>query len=708
MRIKESMAGGLVGILALACALSALHAGVMAQDSRTRALYVTVTQEGRFVDNLALKDFQLFEDGKQIKIDALEKVPAKKRLIVIFHDPQFWPREVMNDKETLADELLKLVDYGYEVMTFQLTWTDGLARLRPYSSQSELVRESFIQAMTGVAIDKSLDDIGARLLETDATSETIASMRLEQQGEMRAYLNINRRRFEKAVGGILAACNLVRTAGEAGSILLISSGIPDLSSSNRARILEDTTADARSTLDAIHSRDQQYIGNIRIFDPFNVLEDKKFNRAEEVLEEVVRFASSQSVAIYSLDPGVFSRSVRSTSSEVFRPENNLGLRISEEEIVKQKQNLRLLSEQTNAAFFRGSDKYEDMQKAIGRESEYQYRLSFKPRRNKPDGKSHELEVKVETPGADVRFSKKYTDYASDDVVKIALLSAFYNPGFFTDLPFDASLIPFMTAKGEYLPWLHLALPTKPLFLERGSATEGGKKDFQLNFWIQEAGELDKGFRGMLNISLNMTQPLIDYIGRAAYLWLYFRGERLPLESKRYQVVYALVDTETQEIGTWKGYFSLPELKEEEPCAFINCVLGSAAVDQEKKDEAFDISARNGYLEYAGIRFLPKVNNLFGALEDGYVFLQIYAPQGESAIRPEFLIFPAGEEGASGTEVPGERLAGSFDPNTKVWSGIYKLNLFSVFVGDHFLQASIPASDGEAISSPKIKLVKLRQ
>jgi|GEM_PF-1110471 len=708
MRINKSITCVLPGILVAACVLSNFHLDLMAQDSRTRSLYVTVTKEGQFVDNLTLQDFKLFEDGKQIKIDTLEKIPAEKRLIVIFHDPQFWPREVMNDKEALADELLKLVEYGYEVMVFQLTWTDGLARLRPYSSQEGLVRESFIQAMTSIGTDKSLDDIGARLLEIDASTETIASMRLEQQGEMQAYLNINRRRFEKAVGGILAACNLVRTEGGSGSLLLISSGIPDLSSSNRARILEDTTADARSTLDAIHSRDQQYIGNLRLFDPFNVWEDKKFNRAEEVLEEVVRFASSQDVAIYSLDPGVFSRSVRPTSTEIFRPEDILGVRISEEEIVKQKQNLRLLSEQTNAAFFRGSDKYQDMQQAMGGGVEHQYRLSFKPGRNKPDGKSHKLEVKVTAVGADTRFNQKYTDYAADDVGKVALVSAFYNPGFYTDLPFDADFIPFISAPGEYLPWVNLAMPTKELFNERGAASEGEKKNFRLNFWIQEAGELDKGFRGMINISLTMTQSLMDYIDRSAYLWLYFRGEPLPLDSKRYQAVYALVDTETREIGTWKGLFSIPQFKEEMQGAFINCVLGSATENQERKDESFDISSRNGYLEYGGIRFFPKVNNIFGTLEDGYVFLQIYAPQGETMIQPEFIIYPAEGDDSFGTNVPGERIAGSFNPSAKVWSGIYKLNLFSVFVGEHVFQVRIPAAEGEAISSRKIRLIKLRK
>jgi len=692
-----------IGAMILTCSFYGISGQKADQEKRMKTVDVTVTKDGQFLKNLTEMDFKLFEEGKEVRIDSVELIEAKKRLVVIFHDPQFWSRKIMTEKERITDELVRLAHQGYELMIFQLNWITGLERIQPYTSQEESIRKASDQAMMSIGIDKSLEDLSSHSLAGDILGQAVASLSIGRRGELQAYLNINRRRFEKAMGGILPACNLMRAEGEGGSILLISSGIPDLSSSNQAMVLDGVTG-AQSALDAIHSRDQENIGTVRIFDPFNLLEDKKFNRAEQVLAELVHFANSQNVSIYSLDPGVFSRSLFTRSSEFFRPEDTREARILDEENVKQKQNLRLLSEGTNAAFFRGSNKFKELHQEMDMVAGFSYRLSFKPPRKRPDGKSHDLKVEVAGGGVDLQFKKRYTDYGIEDIGKISLVSAYYNPKFFRDLPFEAEFVPFATKKGDYAPWINLALPTKELFKDR--VLQSPRKTYHLHFWITEVEGREKGFKGQINISLDMNQNFRDYINRMAYLWFSFRGKELPFSPSEYQAVYALVDTETQEIGAGQAFFSIPEFKKNKPGAFINCVLGSVFENSEIKEESFTINPKTGNLEYSGIKFVPRVTNLFSMRQESFVFLQVYAPQGEKMIKPEFLVFREADGESQSTSIPGELVAGSYNQKSKVWSGIYKLDLFDVRVGENVFQARIPVTDGSPIASQKTKLIKL--
>ncbi len=704
--MKNIMILFFIGTMILTCSFYGISGQKAEQEKRIRTVDVTVTKDGQFLKNLTERDFKLFEKGKKVEIDSVELIKGKKRLVVIFHDPQFWSRRTMTEeKEKITNELVRLAHQGYELMIFQLNWITGLERLQLYTSQEESIRKVSDQAMMSIGFDKSLEDSSSHNLAGDIGGGVVDTFQTGRQGEREAYRNLNRRRFEKAMGGILTTCNLMRIEGEGGSILLISSGIPDLSSSSQTRILAGETG-GRSTLDAIHTRDQEALGAVRIFDPLNLLEDKKFNRAEQVLAALVHFANSQNVSICSLDPDVFSRSLFTRSSEFFGTKDMQEARMVDEKSVKQKQNLRLLSEGTNAAFFRGSSKFKELQKKMDMIAGFSYRLSFKPRRKRPDGKSHDLKVKVTGGGVDLQFKKRYTDYEIEDIGNISLLSAYYNPEFFKGLPFEAKFVPFVTKKGDYAPWINLALPTKELFKDR--VTQSPRKTYHLHFWITDVKGKEKGFKGKINISLDMmNQNVRDYINRMAYLWFFFRGKEYRFSPSEYQAVYALVDTETQEIGAGKSFFSIPKFKKNKRGAFINCVLGQMFENSKIKDKSFTINPKTGKLEYSGIIFVPQVINLFSMRQDSFVFLQVYAPQGEKMIKPEFLILREADGESQSTSIPGELVAGSYNKKSKVWSGIYKLDLFDVRVGENVFQARIPVTDGNPIASQKTKLIKLR-
>lgn len=118
-----------------------------------------------------------------------------------------------------------------------------------------------------------------------------------------------------------------------------------------------------------------------------------------------------------------------------------------------------------------------------------------------------------------------------------------------------------------------------------------------------------------------------------------------------------------------------------------------------------MNKKTGHLEYGQIRFTPLVTNKFSLLQDVAVFLQVYAPRGQDAVQPEFLV---SWEGYQTLSVPGELHVHSFDKKSKIWSGIYKLNMFSVLIGENTFQVKIPLTSDKAIFSREILLTKLQK
>lgn len=699
----------LVCLLILLSSLYGIKNQAQDSDSRTIQVDVIVTKNDEALKDLTESDFKLFEDGKEVPISSFKLIEKEsgvaqkgdgKNLTVIFHDVSFWETNVKPQVDELMDALVNLSQQGIEIMILQLDWQKGLEILQPFTSDEELIRKASQASTRSVGEDKIYGDLGVDKIRDPASATDAQAIAQAERGVLQAYLNIERQRFEKVMGGILTACNMVKSFPGRKSILLISNGIPDLSSSNRANILESDKS-GREALDAIHNRDQGRIGTLRIFDPFNIMSNKNFRIAEEVIQEVARFANSQNISIYALDPGIFSSSLISGSSEFFSKEDLRPRSLLAEERKNQLQNLRFISEETNAILFRGANKYDNLHLAMNTDLSSYYQLSFIPKRKKADNQYHKIDVEISHRDANVRFRKGYRDYSQEDAQRILLVSAYYSPETFKQLPFEAEFIPFYTDPGTYMPWMGIALPTKELLLERLNAKTS--KTFHLNIWLRgKSGE--KGFGGKIDLPMKINSSFLDYVRKVDYLWFFFTGPDLHFDQREQQAIFALVDPQTYEIGTQESFFSLPHLKKDKTCQFMNCVLGSAAKNPEKRKEIFLLNKKNGSLEYGQIRFFPQVTNRFSRSQEYiFAFLQIYCPQEKGDIQPEFLI---SGNGIFSRSLQGEVVAESWNKKTKVWSGIYKLDFASVDIGDYVFHIRLPVSGGEPVSSQELRLTKL--
>ena len=678
--MRKSLSAVLIGIMILPCLVSGNQKPEPEKESRSKSVYAVVTKDGEFVKDLTKEDFQIFEDEKEIEISSFKMVTPRKQLLLIFHDPHFWTRNIQKEMNEITNELILLAQQGIEFMIFRLSWQRGLELLQDFTMQEELIREAARKAMENIGIYKSFEEQKGQIFYQGEDTKREELIELEQRAETQAALDIKRRRFEKALGGILAASNMMRDIEGRKSILLISNGIPELFASY-----------------------QEQIRNIRIFDPINILKEKKFNRADEVLREIIRYVCQKNVSLYCLDPGIFTRSLFNQSAEIAHQDAEEIVKISSDERKKQIQNLRLLSEETGGVLFRGSNKFEEMQRFMSTDLAYSYRLSFKPTRKKADDQYHKLKVKVTGGGMDVRIKKGYTDYSEEEERKMMLVSAYYSPQFFKELPFEADFVPFLTEEEKYEPWINLALPTKELF--RDKIAQQAKKTFQLHFWIKESGESERAFGGQINLPFDINSSFIDFINKTAYLLLFFAGKEISLSPNEYQAIFTLLDSQQNKIGTWGMYLSIPDFKENKDGALINCIIGTLSNLPEKRTASFTLNKKTGHLEYGQIRFTPLVTNKFSLLQDVAVFLQVYAPRGQDAVQPEFLV---SWEGYQTQSIPGKLQAHSYNKKSKVWSGIYELNMFSVLIGENTFQVKIPLTSDKAIFSKEILLTKLQK
>ena len=696
---------------------------------------VIVTRDGEFVKDLTKDDFELFEDGIRVPINSFELVSFDKkdlklpeemregilsvfpqnRIVVIFDAINSWKRDIIKGSEKIIDELVSIAKLGNEVMVLQLRNRKGIEIIQPFTLNEELIKNSIEKAAGSIwKLDTVIEPSYKAQVGSESRTGSPTETRRQQETDnpfeniyaedmQRIYhMNTEMKRFEKTIGGILGACNMIKSLPGRKYMLLISAGIPDLSPPDMLPNILSGILTERIE-DAYRNKSFGKIDKIKIFDPFNILDKKAFKDGAEVITELIRFANAHNISIYSLDCGTYVKRLHSgASAESYQKNEMAQIYFSEGDNIRKVQNLRWISEDTGADSLRGADKFEEFRRVISRDLTYYYQLSFYAQRSEADDKYHKIEVDVKRQGVDTRFRKGYTDYSKKETNKMLLVTAFYNPSLFKELPFKAELIPFLTESGKYEPWMNIALPAKELFRDR--FVEYAPKLFNLHVWIKDKNDGEKGYGGKINIGLNISPSFLDFVKNIDYLSYHFKGPEFNFGRHEYQTIFALFDPQTNEIGTWESSLSVPVLKKNNERLIINCVLGDTVSNSKKVKKIFSLSNKDGSLESDQIKFFPKVTNQFKKWEGASVFMQLYLPHGKTKMQPEFLLL--GED-RSLRALPKVLLSEFWNEKLRVWSSIFKLELDQGTLGENSLYVEITESEEGALLSKEMKLTIIR-
>ena len=684
---KFCLSAGLVALLcslaADECSSSGLFAGQGRTGPKTVLVDVIAAKDGLSVIDLTRDDFEVTADGKKAAVESAERVVPgvrdgqgrlyPKRLAVVFHDLNYSTSGTKpKDEEDIVRELAALAEGGTEVMVLQLDRFRGLSVLQPFTREAALV-----QAAAATAMDKS---------GVDAFADY-------------SFADLKRWVFLKTVGGLLSASSVLKGLPGRKSLLLISRGIPDLSSFNLSEVQPGNLAGLSQDL-------REHEDRLEMNDPFNVFRGEKMRSGDEVLRRTVEFINALNITVYALDPGVFSAASPLSSTEYLfnteKREVEARARSQSEDEGKRVQNLRLLAEETGGFYFRGANKYSDFRRDLGADLSGYYILKVVP--PKPSGAEaafHKVSVKVGRGGLDVRARKGYRAFSAEDEKNLLLSGAFYGPELFKDLPFQADFFPLVGPTGLLEPWVGIALPLRQIF---GPETPGkGTRTLTLHVSLEELGGEAPGFRAKYSIPINVTQDFIASLPTRKYLWLYYKGPDVPPVGKKYRAIYVLYDEATGKAGGWTSLFTRQDISAGQKAALLTCVLGSPGRERARGEAAFFLNPKTGVLEYGPLEFFPRLTGLFSAAQDAFLFLQVFTPHGREALSPEYQL----ESPRAGSRtVPVETIAESWNEKTKVWSGVVKLSLYDVPPGEAVIRVAIPGPAGDERFVRRLLLTKL--
>ncbi len=687
---------------------------------------VIVTKDGQFVTDLIQDDFRIYEDGEEVPVYSFELISfaevsltdpraneyaapspqPQQQFIYLFDCVNSWARDVDQLKKDAREELLALVDLGAQISVLQLTWEDGLEIVQPFTAQKELIQAAVDMSLgtwweSGSQLSM-LDGIDTTLDDTGAAGELAEYIRQQQLEDHRL---LEKNKLEKTIGGLLTACNLIKDYSGRKSILLISSGIPDLVSLNPAAVIPTgrlaVSSSSRRTLDAIHATG--YAKNkVRIFDPFHLLSKTEFENGSQAVQEIARFANTHNISIHSLAPVEIPRSqFTGASAEYRRPEEMRHLWFNSYEASRRLQNLESLSKNTSAISLRGEDKIEDLRRLIRTDLSFHYLLSYAPPRGRADDAYHKIKVKIRRKGVKTRSRKGYFDYSEDNERNLLLVSAFYSPALYKQLPFEADFIPFFSGKDTYEPWVNFALPCQSLFLDR--YLESGPRRLNLYLWVQEQEKHQNGYSSEIQFPYEVDEGFLDRMRSIDNIVLHFKGGEVSYSAKDYRVVMALIDPETDEIGTWETSLTLPDFGKLVSGTVLSCTLGTlgdgSAVDTKK--DTFRINTKDGSLEYPQLKFFPSVTNRFYRPVSAQLFLQVYLSDIRQSVEPVFSI--KGEDGMW-RPIQAGLLAQERQTKSKLWKGLFRLELDAVEAGENLLSVEVPGTEPGVFSSKQIKLI----
>lgn len=685
-----------------------------------------VTKDGNFVSDLTKDEFEVYEDGKKLPINSLELVSfgerkalqeegvaperpgvPKKQLVLVFDGISSWTRNLQEGARKIVDELVSLARMGNEVMVIQLSERRGLEILQRFTTDEASIRKAMVRAAGTIWVDQSLD--AAQLFQEvglEATDIMEAGLRYAEKVQPileEEYLYVWRVRFERVMGALLAVVNIIKDIPGRKTILFISDGFPDIS--GKTLNSKVTEAQASGTVSGARSPQldiRRETAQVRVFDPFNILQKKKILSAEEVVRELIRLANAHNISLYTLDPEAWIKYLLETTAEYMPPELvKQAIKFRQEDRMSRVQNLRWLAEDTGGASLVGAAKYDQFTRVMKSDLNFYYQLSYYPPRQEPDNAYHKIEVRVLRPGCEVRARKGYTDYSAEEERKLRLVSAFYSPALFQSLPFAGEFAFFHKGGDKFEPWMNIALPTRELFLGRGPGQD--TLAFSLHVWIKSQKSGERAFGGQIPLRFKMDPSFREMVESADYLCFHYRGAEMAFPGQDYEAVFALQDEQTDEIGTWTSIVTLPELKKGKEGAVLNFLLGLTLENPGGRRKSFSLSKEDGGLEVEELKFYPAVTNRFGFQEEASAFLQVFLPDGQKQVSPEFSLLRGDKTIQT---VQGEIVAQAWDKNRRVWSGLVILNFQSVLPGDYTLKASIPYGPPGNLLSKEVRLTKL--
>jgi VWFA-related protein len=658
---------------------------------------------GNFVDNLAKDDFEIYEDGKQVKIEYFavvkpeketskeivsEKIietellrrPKKMKLVILFDSintnriylTRHWP-EIQKMFKALFDKV-------EEIMIMELSRNSGARVIQPFTSDKNLLSSIISDYLGDLWIDierkfteRQIEELELEKMKKDQIERIISNpddLIIAFKEEEKFFRQL---RLADSFSAFLAAVNYIRIFEGIKSILLISDGF---------HLERELVVGGRGASESF----------VKIFDPFKLFGGRKYFEHHEAFEKFLELINEEMIIFYGFSPKGIKPGFYEADSVGWRDMQDTESIFKEErrQWSKERYSVEKIAEETGGLYLKGEKKYEDIVKEVGRDLTHFYDISYTPPQRTRKTGYHKINVKVKRPGLIVRYKKGYSDFTEEEKERRNTASAFLAPSFFKDVTFFCKT-DFVSLRGEDpLFWIRMHIPLGQF---RSDQDMMSPEKLVMMFGINELSDKKIHF-GEIEI------PIKDEIEKGAeslYRVLTTSGGKLKPGEYETRVILKQADGR---IGGWETSVKIPDIKKSISSSMINAIFCFLRECEKNKPISFSINKNDGSLQLSQYRLFPLAGEVINKREKVALFLQIYNPERVKEFSLEFSL--SRDENVT-VNLPTEKIESLMDKESKILNEVYLLDLERVFPGDY--QLCIKSSDDRIEKKIDIKIIR---
>ena len=658
-------------------------------------------KKGNFVDNLAKEDFQIYEDGKEVKIQYFavvkpekeipeeivsEKIietnlprrPKKMKLVILFDSintnriylTRHWP-----EIQKMFKALFEKVE---EIMIMELNRSSGARVIQPFTSDKNLLSSIISEYLGDLWVDIERKFTESQIKEAEIEMMKLPEDRIISNPEdlINAFKEeekyFRRLRLADSFSAFLAAVNYIRRFEGIKSVLLISDGFH----------LESELVIGRGVASESF---------VKIFDPFKLFGGKRYLEQHEAFKRFLELINEEMIIFYSFSPKGIKPSFYEADSVIWKNMEYTGSIFQEErrQWSKERYSVEKIAEETGGLYLDGEKKYENIVKEVGRDLTHFYDISYTPPQRARKAGYHKIDVKVKRPGLIVRFKKGYSDFTEEEKERRNIASAFLAPSFFKDVTFFCKT-DFVSLRGENpFFWIRMHIPLDQFRSDQDMMSpEKLVMMFGINEWSEQKIHLGE-----------MEIPIKDATEKGTKsLYRVFTTSGGKLKPGEYETRVILKQAGDR-IGGWETSVKIPDIKRNISPSIINAIFGFLRKSEKNKPISFSINKNDGSLQLSQYRLFPLVEEVINKREKVALFLQIYNPKKIKEFSFEFSL--SRDENLT-LNIPTEKIGSLMDKKSKILNEVYLLDFQQVFPGDY--QLCVKSSDDRIEKRIEIKVI----
>ena len=398
---------------------------------------VVTDEQGNFLRDLRMSDFQIFEDGQpqNVTVFALVDIPIERSDRPLFADRSIEP-DVRSNRQPFDGRLYVLL-------------LDDLHTSPQLAVRVRLAAQRFIERHFGA------NDLAA-VLFTSGRSEGAQDFTNSRRLLTAAVERFKGLKIRSGTAERLDRYTALRDTPRVGAVNDIADGERGYNARNALL----TVKNVADWLNGIYGRRKAVLFMSEGID-YNIYDSFSSPYASVIVtdaQDTIAAATRSNVNIYTIDPRGLAQlggGGGETQAFPFDPTLNIGLSSIQEEHRLAQDSLRTLADETGGFATLNTNNFTQALSRIVRENSVYYVLGYYPTNTERDGKVRKIDVRVSRPDVEVRARKAYVAPSgrssesavaeSSDGTSAALREALDAPLPVSDLPIDVAAAAF---KGE--------------------------------------------------------------------------------------------------------------------------------------------------------------------------------------------------------------------------------------------------------------------